>query len=97
MQKCASQAAGTTVRVWSVLLPQLLLLAVRIEVAVYVASTTLEISVRLKGQYGLGGPSRRTFRIRGQILTPHMTIGSVFGSPVAGVLRNKLATLGDPL
>jgi hypothetical protein len=38
--------------------------------------------------------SRKRFRFRGRILAPHIPIGSVSGSPVAGVLGNKLVTLG---
>jgi hypothetical protein len=49
-----SETADTTLRVWSVILPQLLSLAVRLGVAVLVESTTLETCTRLKGQYGLG-------------------------------------------
>jgi hypothetical protein len=52
-----SQTVGATVKVRSVLLPRPLSLAVRQGVAVYVGSTTLETSTRLKGQYGLGGRS----------------------------------------
>jgi hypothetical protein len=62
-----------------------------------VASTTLKKYTRLNGQYGLGVPSRRMFRVRGRVLALHIPIGSVPGSSVAGVLGNKLVTLGDPL
>jgi hypothetical protein len=48
------QTADTTVKAWSVILPQMLSPAVRLEVAVWVASTTLEIHAFLKGQYELG-------------------------------------------
>jgi hypothetical protein len=41
-----------------------------------------------------GGPSRRSFKVRGRILALHIPIGSVSGSPVAGVLGKKLVTLG---
>jgi hypothetical protein len=44
-----------------------------------------------------GGPSRRGFRVRSGILAPHIPIGNVSGSPLVGVLGNKLVTLGDPL
>jgi hypothetical protein len=44
-----SQTADTTVKVWSVMLPQLLSLAVRLGVAVEIASTTLETNTGLKG------------------------------------------------
>jgi hypothetical protein len=76
-----SQTADNTVKVWSI--PrQLHLLAVRLGVAVYVASTTLETRARLKEQYDLGGgggPSRRGFcRVRGRILAPHIPVGSFF-------------------
>jgi hypothetical protein len=43
------QSADTTVKVWSVMLPQLLSLAVRLGVAVEIASTALETNTRLKG------------------------------------------------
>jgi hypothetical protein len=48
----------------------------------YVAPTTLETYTRLMGKYelGEGGPLKRRFRIRGRILSPHVTIGSVSGS-----------------
>jgi hypothetical protein len=41
-----------------------------------------------------GGPSRRRFRVHSRILAPHIATGSVSGSPVTGVLGNKLVTLG---
>jgi hypothetical protein len=75
----------------------MLSLAARLGVAMYVVSTTLETYNRLKGQYGLGGPSRRRFRICGRVLAPHMPVGCVFGSPVAWVLGNELVTLGNPV
>jgi hypothetical protein len=54
MPWCTISTADVTVVVWSVLLPQLLSLAVRLGVAIYVASATLETQICLKGQYGLG-------------------------------------------
>jgi hypothetical protein len=39
----------------------------------------------------------RRFRVRGRVLAPHIPIGSLSGSPLAGVLGNKLVTLEDPL
>jgi hypothetical protein len=39
-----------------------------------------------------GGLSRRRFRVRDRILAPHIAIGSVSGSAVAGVLGNKFVT-----
>jgi hypothetical protein len=33
-------------------------------------------------------------RVRGVVLAPYIPVGSVSGSPVAGVLGNKLVTLG---
>jgi hypothetical protein len=65
---------------WSVLLPQLLSLAVRFGVVVQVASTSLETYSRLKGHYELRGPARKGFRVRGRILVPHIPSGSVSGS-----------------
>jgi hypothetical protein len=35
--------------------------------------------------------------VRGRILVPHIPVGSVPGSPVAGVVEIRLVTLADPL
>jgi hypothetical protein len=49
----------------------------------------------LKGAVWTGeGHSIRGFRFRGLTLEPHIPIDSVSGSPVLGVLENKLVTLG---
>jgi hypothetical protein len=40
-----------------------------------------------------GSPSRREFRFRDRILAPHIPVGSVSGSPEAGVQGNKIVTL----
>jgi hypothetical protein len=50
-----SRTADTTVKVCSVIIPQLMSLAVHLGVAVKVASTTLETNTHREGQYGLGG------------------------------------------
>jgi hypothetical protein len=56
----------------------------------------METSTLLKGQYGLrrGGSLKEGFRFRGRVLAPHIPIGSISDSPVAGVLGNKLVILG---
>jgi hypothetical protein len=51
----------------------------------------------LKGAVWTGGPSRREFKFRGRLLFPDIAIGSISGSPVTGILGNKLVTLGDLL
>jgi hypothetical protein len=76
-----SQNADATVKVWSVILPQLLPLTVHLQVV----STTLETNTRLKGWYGLEGPSRKRFRVRGWILAPPISIGIVSGCLVAAI------------
>jgi hypothetical protein len=86
-----SQTADT-VKVWSFLRPNLLSLAVRLGVAVWVASTTQETYTRLMGQYRLGGgggSSRGGFKIRSRILAPHVHTGRFSGFPVAEVLGSK--------
>jgi hypothetical protein len=49
-----SQTADTTVKVWSVLLPQLLSLGIRLGVVVLLESTTLKTNTRLKEPYAWG-------------------------------------------
>jgi hypothetical protein len=43
------------------------------------------------------GPSRSRFRVCGGTVAPHMPVGTVCRSLVAGVLGNKLVKLGDSL
>jgi hypothetical protein len=42
-----------------------------------------------------GIPPRRRFRVHGRVLATHIPIGSVSGSPVAGILENKLLNTGE--
>jgi hypothetical protein len=50
-----------------------------------------------KGAVWTGGcPSRRGFRVRSRILSSDIPIGNVSGSPVAGVLENRLVVRRFP-
>jgi hypothetical protein len=76
---------------------RLLSLAVRLGVTVLGCVSHPGNLCPLKAAVQTGGPSRRRFRVRGRILAPQIPIGGIPGSPVAGVPRNELGTLGGPL
>jgi hypothetical protein len=90
-----SQIVDTTVKVWSVILPQLLAITCCTPWGGSLGCVNHPGNqYPLKGQYGLGG----SFRVRGRVLaSSHIPISSISGSPVAGVLGNELVTRGDPL
>jgi hypothetical protein len=92
-----TQTAVNTFKVWSVILPPTAIPYCSLWSGSLGCVNHPGNLCPLKAAVRTGGPSRRRFRFCGRILAPHTPLGSVSGSPVAGVLWNKLVALGEPL
>jgi hypothetical protein len=79
----------TTVIPWSVTLPQLPSITVTLWVLIPCCVNHPATWYPLKEAGWTGGPSKRSFRVCGLLLVPHIAVGSLSSSPVAGILRNK--------
>jgi hypothetical protein len=101
LQRYLSHTTDATVKVWFVLLPQLLSLAVCLGVAWGGSLGCINHPGNLYRLIGAawtrGGGDSFKEDVRGQILAPHIPFGSISGSPVAGLLENELVTLEGPL